>query len=211
MVKQDELFLARKGLDEICVVPDKIISVYSLEKHVWADSNSDAARKKRLPEFQTVREFQIDPVRSFLTDVFRHMAAPWKPGSKDDPVGQGYWIQAEFGSGKSHLLSCLAALALGGKDAWEIVRDKEVKAGRGKRETLFRFWEEGLEAKSAKGKRGIFVIVKTLVGAGGGTIGLNERGSGFPNISSTPPRSSCRPSSARTYRCIQPNGWPIGF
>ena len=79
------------------------------------------------------------------------MAAPWKPGSKDDPVGQGYWIQAEFGSGKSHLLSCLPALALGGKDAWEIVRDKEVKAGRGKRETLFRFWEEGLEAKRAKG------------------------------------------------------------
>ena len=63
--------------------------------------------------------------------------------SKDDPVGQGYWIQAEFGSGKSHLLSCLAALALGSKDAWEIVRDKEAKAGRGKRESLFRFWEEG--------------------------------------------------------------------
>jgi len=176
MQKQDDLFLARKGLDEICDVPDKIISVYSLEKHVWADSNSAAARKDRLPELQTVREFQIDPVRSFLTDVLRHMAAPWKPGSKDDPVGQGYWIQAEFGSGKSHLLSCLAALALGGKDAWEIVRDKEAKAGRGKRETLFRFWEDGLEAKSAKGKRGIFVIVKTLVGAGGGTIGLNEKG-----------------------------------
>ena len=75
-----------------------------------------------------MREFQFDPVRPFLTDVLRHMAAPWKLDSKDDPVGQGYWIQAEFGSGKSHLLSCLAALALGSKDAWEIVRDKEAKA-----------------------------------------------------------------------------------
>jgi hypothetical protein len=176
MAKQDDLFLARKGLDEICDVPDKIISVYSLEKHVWSGSNSEAARKSRLPELQTVREFQLDPVRPFLTDVLRHMAAPWKPGSKDDPVGQGYWIQAEFGSGKSHLLACLAALALGSKDAWEIVRDKEAKADRGKRESLFRFWEEGLEAKTAKGKLGIFVIVKTLVGAGGGTIGLNDKG-----------------------------------
>lgn len=176
MPKEDDLLLHRKGLDEICVVPDKIISVYSLEKHVWADSNADAARKGRRPELQTVREFQIEPVRPFLTDVFRQMAAPWKPGGKDNPVGQGYWIQAEFGSGKSHLLSCIAALALGGKDAWEIVRDKETKAGRGKRESLFRFWVEGIEAKSAKGKRGIFIIVKTLVGAGGGTVGLNEKG-----------------------------------
>lgn len=176
MAKQDDLFLARKGLDEICIVPDKIISVYSLEKHVWADSNSDAARKSRQPELQTVREFQIDPVRPFLNDVLRQIAAPWKPGSRDNPVGQGYWIQAEFGSGKSHLLSCLSALALGDKDAWEIVREKETKAGRGKRDSLFRFWEDGLESKSGKGKRGVFVIVKTLVGAGGGTIGLNEKG-----------------------------------
>ena len=60
--------------------------------------------------------------------------------------------------------------------AWKLVQEKEKKSGRGKRESLFRFWEEGLEAKSGKGKKGIFVIAKTLVGAGGGTIGLTDKG-----------------------------------
>lgn len=172
----DDLFTTRKNLTEICTVPDKIISVYSLEKHVWADSNAEASRKARKPELQTIEEFQIDPVRPFLTDILRNMAAPWKRDRKDHPVGQGYWIQAEFGSGKSHLLCCLSALALGRKEAWEIVKKKEDASGRGKRESLFRFWEEGIEAKSSKGTRGIFVIVKTLVGAGSGAIGLTDKG-----------------------------------
>jgi len=176
MPEAEDLFTSRKSLDEICTVPDKIISVYSLEKHVWADSNSEAARKARKPELQTIEEFQIDPVRPFLTDILRNMAAPYKPERKDSPIGQGYWIQAEFGSGKSHLLSFLAALALGREDAWEIIRKKETEAGRGKRESLYRFWQEGLEAKSGKGKKGIFVIVKTLVGVGSGTVGQSDKG-----------------------------------
>jgi hypothetical protein len=172
----EDLFTMRKTLDEICSIPDKIISVYSLEKHVWADSNSEKTRQTRKPELKSIEEFQIDPVRPFLTDILRNMAAPYKAERKDNPIGQGYWIQAEFGSGKSHLLCFLAALALGRKDAWDIVSEKEKKSGRGKRETLYRFWEEGLEAKSSKGNKGIFVIVKTLVGTGGGTIGLNDKG-----------------------------------
>ena len=176
MAKTDNLFLARKSLDEICTVPEKIISVYSLEKHVWVDSNSMAARKGRKPELKTVEEFQLDPVRPFLTDIFRNMAAPYKPERKENPIGQGYWIQAEFGSGKSHLLCLLAALGLGRKEAWDIIAEKEQKAGRGKRESLYRFWEEGIEAKSGKGKKGIFVVVRTLVGAGGGTVGLTDKG-----------------------------------
>ena len=176
MAKKDELFTHRKSLDEICKVPEKIISVYSLEKHVWADSNSVEARKARKSELQTAREFQIEPVRPFLNDICRNLAAPYDPNRKDNPVGQGYWIQAEFGSGKSHLLCFLAALALGHKEAWAIVKAKEDKAGRGKRDSLFRFWEEGLADKSAKGKKGLFVIVKTLVGAGGGTIGISDTG-----------------------------------
>jgi hypothetical protein len=175
MPKTDNLFEARKPLGEICTVPDKIISVYSLEKHVWADSNSGQARAKRTPELKTIEEFQIDPVRPFLNDVFRNMAAPYNPERRgDNSIGQGYWIQAEFGSGKSHLLCFLSALSLGRKDAWDIVDQKEKKAERGKRESLYRFWEEGLEAKSGKGKKGIFVIVKTLVGSGSGTIGLQD-------------------------------------
>ena len=175
-MNKDNLFTTRKSLDEICSVPKKIISVYSLEKHVWADSNSPKARKARKPELRTIEEFQIDPVRPFLNDIFRNMAAPYNPERKDNPIGQGYWIQAEFGSGKSHLLSFLAALALGDRAAWQIIRDKEKKVGRGKRESLYRFWKEGLERKSSKEKKGIFVIVKTLVGAGGGTVGLTDKG-----------------------------------
>ena len=176
MAKADDLLTLRKGLHEICTVPESIISVYSLEKHVWADSNSDAARRARKPELRTIEELQIDPVRPFLNDILRNMAAPWKPERKDSPVGQGYWIQAEFGSGKSHLVSFLAALALGDKQAWTIVADKEKKAGRGKRESLYRFWEEGIEGKSSKGSKGIFVVVKTLVGTGGGTVGVSDKG-----------------------------------
>jgi hypothetical protein len=176
MPTAEDLFTQRKSLDEICAVPEKIISVYSLEKHVWADSNSEAARKTRKPEIQTIEEFQLDPVRPFLTDILRNIAAPYNPDRRDQTIGQGYWIQAEFGSGKSHLLCTLSVLALGNKQAWAIVDQKEKKAERGKRESLYRFWEEGIEAKSSKGKRGIFVIVRTLVGSGGGTIGLTDKG-----------------------------------
>ncbi len=62
----DNLFTNRKSLDEICAVPDRIISVYSLEKHVWADSNSEESRRARRPELQTIEEFQIDPVLSLI-------------------------------------------------------------------------------------------------------------------------------------------------
>ena len=157
---KEDLLTTRKTLDEICTVPDKIISVYSLEKHVWQDSNSETARKARKPELQTIEEFQINPVRPFLNDVFRQIAAPYKPERKENPIGQGYWIQAEFGSGKSHLLCFLAALAMGDKKTWEIIKQKEDKEGRGKRESLYQFWEGGLETKNSK-QKGIFVIVKT--------------------------------------------------
>ncbi len=176
MSKNNNLTTVRANLDTICKVPEKIISVYSLEKHVWAEGNSDKAIKNRKPEIQTIDEFQIDPVRHFLNDVFRNMSAPYKSEKKDNPIGQGYWIQAEFGSGKSHLLCLLASLALGSQESWELIRQKEHKAGRGKRESLARFWDEGLQAKSTGDKKGIFVVVKTLVGSGGGTVGYDEAG-----------------------------------
>ncbi|MBI2939062.1 MAG: hypothetical protein HYY04_01385 [Chloroflexi bacterium] len=194
MARGEDLLTSRKSLDEICSVPERIISVYSLEQHVWADGNSSEARRGRQPEVQTIEEFQINPVRDFLNDIFRRMAAPYRRERRDDPIGQGYWVQAEFGSGKSHLLCFIAALALGCPAAWEIVAEKERKAGRGRREWLYRFWEEGLAAKSSGGQsgilgvaqegkrgrgetgKGIFVIVKTLVGAGGGAIGLGDAG-----------------------------------
>ena len=151
MSRTEELFTVRKGLDEICTTPDRIISVYSLEQHVWANSNNDTDRKARKPELQTIEEFQINPVRPFLNDILRNMAAPYKLERRDNPIGQGYWIQAEFGSGKSHLLCFLSALALGNRQAWEMIREKEQKAGRGKRESLYQFWEEGHRSKEQQG------------------------------------------------------------
>jgi len=171
------LFEQRKSLDQICKVPDKIISVYSLEQHVWAGNNSTEARVTRQAELQTIEEFQINPVRPFLNDILRGMAAPYRPDRRGEPIGQAYWIQAEFGSGKSHLLCFLAALAVGGEAAWRLVDDKERKAGRGRRESLYQFWEEGLSQKYSGDSKGIFVLVKTLVGTGGSVVGLDSGGS----------------------------------
>jgi len=165
----------RKSLDQITAVPESIISVYVVENHIWADGGSDEARAARKAETRTVEEFLIAPVRHFLNDIFRQMAAPYTPGRKDTPIGQGYWIQAEFGSGKSHLLSFIGALALGDKATWDLIREKDKKAGVGHRESLYNFYETGL-AKKTQGNKGIFVAVKTLVGHGGGAIGLQDTG-----------------------------------
>ncbi|HQU45547.1 MAG TPA: hypothetical protein PK867_22230, partial [Pirellulales bacterium] len=123
-----------------------------------------------------MRDFLIEPVRPLLNDVLRQLAAPYDPTSKANPIGQGWWIQAEFGSGKSHLLSFIGALALGDKSAWEIVNQLETKNQKGKRESIYQFYESGIAKKSAGKSKGIFVAVKTLVGQGGGTIGVTDTG-----------------------------------
>lgn len=165
--------LKRKSLDEILKHPEKIISVYSVESHIWADNGSDECRRERIPQIQTVEEFLVNPVRSFLNDILKLMAAPYQPDRRDLNIGQGYWIQADFGSGKSHLLSFLGALAIGGDTLWELIKEKESKEGLGKRESLYEFYENGLKRKNETTK-GIMVAVKTLVGSGSGTIGLEN-------------------------------------
>jgi hypothetical protein len=161
----------RKPLDQIITIPETLTSVYVVEKHIWADGGDRDARAARQAELKTVEEFLINPVRSFLNDFFRQISATYISERKDNPIGQGWWVQAEFGSGKSHLLSFLGALTLGSEKAWKLVQEKEQKAGLGKRESLFNFYETGL-AKKVKSGRGIFVAVKTLVGFGGGGVGL---------------------------------------
>lgn len=164
----------RKSLDQITEIPKELISVYVVEDHIWQDKGSDEARRNRRAETRTVSEFLINPVRPFLNDIFRHISAPYDPKRKDNPIGQGYWIQAEFGSGKSHLVSFLGALALGGEAEWALIRDKERDANIGRRESLYSFYENGLAKKSQESK-GIFVAVKTLVGQGGKTAGIADK------------------------------------
>ena len=77
-MSQTELF-QRRSLDQITEVPNKIISVYVVENHIWRDGGSDNARVERQAETRTVEEFLIDPVRPFLNDIFRQMAAPYLP------------------------------------------------------------------------------------------------------------------------------------
>lgn len=171
--------LKRKTLDQLCEVPDDIIDVYVVERHIWQGGTVDVeaeSKKKRRAEPRTVKDFLIDPVRSLLNDVLRQLAAPYDPSSKVNPIGQGWWIQAEFGSGKSHLLSFIGALALGDKRVWDTVNELETKNKKGKRESVYQFYENGLAKKSTGKSRGVFVAVKTLVGQGGGTIGVTDTG-----------------------------------
>jgi hypothetical protein len=169
----------RQSLDLLCDVPDDIIDVYVVERHVWQGGtieDENESKRKRRAETRTVKDFLIDPVRSLLNDVMRQLAAPYDPNSKANPVGQGWWIQAEFGSGKSHLLSFIGAVALGDKRVWETVNELETKAKKGKRESLYQFYDSGIARKSTGKSKGIFVAVKTLVGQGGGTIGVTDTG-----------------------------------
>jgi hypothetical protein len=165
----------RQTLDQLCDVPEDIIDVYVVERHIWQDDTAESKRKRRA-EPRTVRDFLIDPVRSLLNDVLRQLAAPYDPSSKANPIGQGWWVQSEFGSGKSHLLSFVGAVALGDKRVWEIVNELETKNKKGKRESIYQFYDSGLAKKSTGKSRGIFVAVKTLVGQGGGTIGVTDTG-----------------------------------
>ncbi len=74
--KESSLLAFRESLDKICKIPDDIISVYSLEQHVWADGHCDQAIKERRPTLETIREFQIGPGLEYLTGIFRQMAYP---------------------------------------------------------------------------------------------------------------------------------------
>jgi len=113
-------------------------------------------------------------VRPFLNDIFRQMAAPYVPERRDNPIGQGYWIQAEFGSGKSHLLSFVGALALGGEAewSWSAKRTKgRARAARKPPQLLRgRHRQEGTGGQRDPGCR------QDAGRAGGGAIGLQDTG-----------------------------------
>ena len=150
-------FAARKPLGQIVRVPERVQSVYSLTQHVWAgdsDAERDKAKKENRVRLETLDEFFLDPVRAYLNRIFEKIA---------DGEGQGFWVQAEFGVGKSHLLAATAVLAVGGPDAWERLKereDQEKKAGPGAR--LDALWRKKIETKK------IFPIVFSLEGCGGG-------------------------------------------
>lgn len=149
-------FPNRKPLSKIVTVPAKVQSVYSLTQHVWAgdgDGDRRQAKKRNDVRLDTLSEFLVDPVRDRLHSVFEKVA---------DGEGQGFWFQADFGVGKSHLLATTAILAVGGAKAWGRLKEREdadKAAGPGRR--LDTLWRKKIEAKR------IFPIVFSLEGCGG--------------------------------------------
>ena len=128
----------------------RLPSTYGLVKAMKNEGIPGRRGKVRL---ETLDEFLIDPVRSYLNSILSKIA---------DNEGQGFWLQAEFGVGKSHLLASTAILALGGPDAWNRAKereDEEKKAGPGAR--IDSLWRKKIE------KRKLFPVVFSLEGVGG--------------------------------------------
>jgi hypothetical protein len=68
----------------------------------------------------TVQGYRFTPS---LRDYFREMFEPVA-----SERGQGYWIQAEYGAGKTHLLGTLGVLLTDSTgDAWDAVTDPEIR------------------------------------------------------------------------------------
>jgi hypothetical protein len=150
-------FNKRKPLGEILKIPPRVQSVYSLTQHVWngeSDSERKESKKHNRVRLDTLEEFFIDPVRGYLHRILEHVA---------DGQGQGFWLQAEFGVGKSHLMAATAVLAVGQKSAWEKLKEREDEEGKaGPAARLDTIWRAKLEKKK------IFPIVFSLEGCGGG-------------------------------------------
>ena len=90
--------------------------------------------------------------------MLRQLSAPYDPSSKANPIGQGWWVQVEFGSGKSHLLSFIGALALGDKKVLghrQRHGDEEQEGQAGIDLPVLR--RLGLAKKSTGKSKGIFV------------------------------------------------------
>ena len=103
-------------------------------------STSKPNRRRSGAEPRTVRDFLINQIRliPLLT----------RPVEQDEPIGQGWWIQAEFGSVSR---TCYRPL-----EPWpwatnhrDIVQQLEIKNKKGKRESIYQFYDDGLAKKSS--------------------------------------------------------------
>ncbi|MDO8700547.1 MAG: hypothetical protein Q7J56_02725 [Deltaproteobacteria bacterium] len=151
----EDLFSQRKPLAQMLDVPATVTSVYSMVQHIWAGDTDESRRenrKKGKPRLATVEEYFLDPVRSYLERFLQDVA---------DGEGQGYWLLAHFGVGKSHLMAVESILAIGGDEVWDIVKRKEDETkGLGPAARLDRF-------RNKIAKKKIFPVIFTLEGKGG--------------------------------------------
>ena len=154
-----------RPLRELVALPERMEATISLDEHIWLGASRGGPLY--LP---TLESFVVSAeLRGYLREIFRKLSAPYDPHDGDNAIGQGWWIQAEFGAGKSHLLAFVTVMALADEAAWELLARKEAEAGLGRRESLAQFGEGML------GKR-IFPLVKNLVGGGGRPAGRDGPG-----------------------------------
>lgn len=142
-------------MGRIVSVAGEITTTYDLERHVWEE---DSETGMRVVRDKTLSEFLLKPSLSFLSDIIHSMHG-------DSPRPKAYWVQAEYGAGKSHLLAVTVQLALAGPKQWNTIREKEKQEGILPDVSLLRNvhvqdWREDTQGSD----KGIFPIVCNLVG-----------------------------------------------
>src|SRR3990172_9206943 len=92
---------------------------------------------------RTVDSYYITPsLRAILRELF---------DTAVNRKGQGYWIRAEYGAGKTHFIAYLTLLLTDGRDeVWNAVRDEEIR----------RHYQAPLS------KQRLFPVTFSLLGAG---------------------------------------------
>ena len=90
------------------------------------ETTLDLKRSVAQPEKTVGTYVFTDSIRRHFEDILEHVARG---------EGQGFWIQAEYGAGKTHFLATLACL-LAGDDAWEHVRDEGIRSYRRRLRTV---------------------------------------------------------------------------
>ena len=83
-----DAYANRKPLKDLLKVPERVQSVYSLTQHIWTGESDDARQKSKKGNkvrLETLDEFFLDPVRSYLSRIFQSIAANEGQGSGFKP------------------------------------------------------------------------------------------------------------------------------
>lgn len=91
------------------------------------ETTLDLKRSVGQPEKTVGTYVFTDSIRRQFEDILEHIARG---------EGQGFWIQAEYGAGKTHFLATLACLLTGEEAIWEQVRDEGIRAYRRRLRTV---------------------------------------------------------------------------
>ena len=177
--RMSDLF-KRQTLDQLCDVPDDIIDVYVVERHIWQGGTVDsrgrvqtkaacrashreglpdrpgslAAQRRAAPTCRPLRSVAARSTPSAKDGGFRPSSAPVSRTCCRSSV-RSPWATRRCGISSTN---------------WR-PRTRRASGSR-----IYQFYESGLAKKSTGKSKGIFVAVKTLVGQGGGTIGVTDTG-----------------------------------